>query len=412
MKNLRPHIGIFGRRNVGKSSFINAITKQDVSIVSEIAGTTTDPVDKVIEFLGFGPVVLIDTAGIDDTGELGKKRIQNTKETIAKVDLAILVIAENNYGTYEKQLLQEFKEFNVPFYIVYNKTDLDPISPELKFQIKEVFGFKFLEFSSKNALVKYDNEKKQEKIDKEIDKLVYEILSLVPENSFKPIAVFDNLVQAKDKVVLVCPIDSEAPEGRLILPQMKAIRDLLDKNAIAIVLQETELDDFFADNPQDIKLVVTDSQAFEYVAKHIPKSQALTSFSILFARMNGDFERFIAGTKEIKNLRDGANIIIMESCSHNISDEDIGRYKIPAWLEKVTEKKFNFDVVSGFNQPPKPIEEYSLLIQCGGCMFTRKQVLGRLSGAIKANIPITNYGMTIAYLKGIFDRSLEPLKIL
>ena len=395
MKNLRPHIGIFGRRNVGKSSFINAITRQEISIVSQEAGTTTDPVDKVIEFLGFGPVVLIDTAGIDDLGELGSKRIDATSAVIPKIDLAVLVISNNKFGDFEKNIILEFKQFSVPFVVIHNKKDLESLNEELLFQLKEVFGYKTLEFSIKKNT------------EEEIDKLIYDILSFVPENSFKPMGVFDGLVKAKDIVVLVCPIDSEAPEGRLILPQMKAIRDLLDKNALAIVLQETELDDFFANNRDDIKLVVTDSQAFRYVSKHIPKKQALTSFSILFARLHGDFYKFVEGTRAIKDLKDNDNILIMESCSHNISDEDIGRIKIPNWLRKFTGKKLNFDVVSGFNTPPKSIEKYSFAIQCGGCMFTRKQVLGRIKPVLDMKIPVSNYGMTISYLNGIFDRALE-----
>ena len=383
-------IGIFGRRNSGKSSLINLLTGQDIAIVSDKPGTTTDPVSKSVEIFGIGPVILIDTAGIDDAGELGEKRIKKSLEVIKKVDCAILLISENLFTDFEQNLINQFNEFEIPYLIVHNKSDISSLNKDTIAEIRKYSSSDILDFSTVN------DEKKEE--------LISLIKETIPTTSYQKPSLLGDLVKPKDVVLLITPIDSEAPDGRMILPQNMAIRDVLDNDCITVVVKETELLDFLKLGIRPV-LAVTDSQAFEYVSKHIPEDIPLTSFSIVFARMKGDFEKYLEGTPHISQLNDGDRVLILESCTHQVSCDDIGRIKIPKLLQQFTGKQLHFDFVSGLSELTNQVENYSLVIQCGGCMVTRKQLLNRLKPYIESGIPVTNYGMTLAYVNGIFERA-------
>lgn len=389
----RVFIGIYGRTNSGKSTIINQLTGQSIAIVSDQAGTTTDPVKKSIEIFGIGPVVLIDTAGIDDTSELGKKRVEKTYQTLKEIDCALLVIAENRFGEPEQQLIAQFKQYAVPFVIVHNKADRMAADAALIQSIENQYLTKILIFSALQ-----DNPQC----------IVEALKQAIPESAYKKASMLDGLVQANDVVVLVTPIDDEAPEGRLILPQVMAIRNALDNDCICVVLKETQLQRYFDTMPRP-DLVVTDSQAFGMVSKIVPDEVPLTSFSILLARLRGDFENYLKGTPQLAQLKDGDRILMLESCTHEISCGDIGRVKLPALIRKFTGKDIQFDYVAGL-APIESIEQYAMAIQCGGCVATRKQLLNRTDLAVKAGVPISNYGMAIAYMTGVFDRVISPFK--
>ena len=393
-KDLKPHIGIFGRRNFGKSSFINALTKLDVAIVSEVAGTTTDPVKKSMEIFGIGPAIIIDTAGIDDSGELGEKRIAKTLEVIKQIDCAILLIANNLFGEFEKMLIQKFNLTKVPYLIFHNKADIEPLLNTTIKKIQQHTNVSIVEFS---ALTHFNT-----------DAIIDAIKDTIPETAYQNPSLLKGIINRGDIVMLITPVDSEAPDGRMILPQVMAIRDVLDNDAINIVVKETEAVLFLEKTGIRPALVITDSQAFGFVSKIIPEDIPLTGFSVAYANMRGPFDEYVKGTKKIANLKDGDKILILESCTHQVSCEDIGRYKIPRWLKEFTKKQLDFDVVAGLNEIKNPIKEYALIIQCGGCMITRKQVFSRLSEAIDAGVPISNYGLTIAFMNGIFDRAIKP----
>ena len=395
MKNVnpQPHIGIFGRRNSGKSSLINYITGQDTSIISETAGTTTDPVKKSVEITGIGPVVMIDTAGIDDVGALGEKRIAKTLESIKKVDLAILVVTHLLIGEDEKRLIVEFEKHELPFYVVYNKTDLHPLLPEQASQLKKDSKDDFF------ALSTFDSRFK--------DDFIAELKKRIPESAYTKPSMLGGLVSYGDIVLLITPIDIEAPAGRLILPQIQAIRDVLDNDCVAIVLKEREVDAFLKRTGIQPALVVTDSQVFLKADASIPRNIPLTSFSILLAKMKGDFEHYLQGTPKIAELKDGDRVLLLESCTHHTSCDDIGRVKIPRWLTQFTGKKLSFEMVTGLDKLPNEITDYALVIQCGGCMITWKQIQNRLRPAIASGVPVTNYGMAIAYTQGIYARAVE-----
>ncbi|MEI8201448.1 MAG: [FeFe] hydrogenase H-cluster maturation GTPase HydF [Bacteroidota bacterium] len=393
-KDNKPHIGIFGRRNNGKSSFINALVGQELSIVSDFAGTTTDPVKKSIEIPGIGPVILIDTAGIDDVGELGAKRVSKTLEALKTIDLAILIINENLFAEPEKKLIDNFTEYGVPFFVVHNKSDIQVLSPVLKSILENAYKSIVLDFCSLNQ--------PQTQI------IIDTINKMVPESAYQSKSLIGNLINHGDVVLLVTPIDAEAPEGRMILPQVQTIRDTLDNDAIAVVLKERELDSFLRIMNPKPALVVTDSQVFLKVDASIPKEIPLTSFSIILARQKCDFRNYLKGTPHISQLKDGDKILILESCTHHVSCDDIGRMKIPRWLSNYTGKNLTYEVVTGLNKLPNDIHDYAMVIQCGGCVLTRKQVLNRLKPAIDAGIPVSNYGMTIAYVHGIFNRAVAP----
>jgi [FeFe] hydrogenase H-cluster maturation GTPase HydF len=394
-KEAKAHIGIFGRRNVGKSSLINALTGQDIAIVSEIAGTTTDPVKKSIELHGIGPVIFIDTAGIDDSGDLGKLRIGKSMAALKLIDLAILVLTGNEFGTYEADLTKEFNLLDIPYILIHNKSDLVPVTDTFRQLVKSLTG---LEVTVYSALYP----------DKYNAGLLKALKQTLPPAAMKSQGLIGDLVSEGDIVMLITPVDVEAPEGRLILPQVQVIRDILDNDCTAIVLKDREVDAFLRHTGIKPKLVVTDSQAFLKADASIPKDIPLTSFSIVLARQKGDFEEYLRGTPKISELKDGDRVLLLESCSHNVSCDDIGRVKIPRWLTNFTGKKLIFDNVAGLDAIPRPIEDYALVIQCGGCMVTHRQLMNRLRDPKKHNIPITNYGMTIAYVHGIFDRATEP----
>jgi [FeFe] hydrogenase H-cluster maturation GTPase HydF len=393
-RDTKPHIGIYGRRNNGKSSLINCLAGQDIAIVSGQAGTTTDPVKKSFEITGFGPVILIDTAGIDDSGELGEKRIERTLRTLDIIDLALLVVTENSWGEYEDDLIKKFHDMDLPFIIVHNKSDLIEPSAEFRERIKFNTGSVLFEFSAADK--------------RNYEDLIKLIKDTIPENSYKTPTLLGDLIKQGDIVILITPIDVEAPAGRLILPQVQAIRDILDNDAVAIVLKEREVDAFLKRTAIKPALAITDSQVFIKADASIPDDIPLTSFSIMLARFKGDFDNYLKGTPKISDLKDGDRVLLLESCTHHVACDDIGRTKIPRWINNFTGKKIEYDVVAGLDTLPRPITDYSLLIQCGGCMITRKQLHNRLLPAIKAGIPVTNYGMAIAYVQGIYKRAIAP----
>lgn len=391
-KDLKPHIGIFGRRNCGKSSLINRLTGQPIAIVSDTAGTTTDPVKKSIEIFGIGPCVLIDTAGIDDVGELGQQRVEKTLKVLNEIDCAILVITENCFGEPEKNLIQRMKDLTVPFLIVHNKSDIMLLESSLSNALKQDYGIEPIDFSVAQA--------------DDIAPLVALIKKNIPESAYQKVSLLGGIIQPNEMVVLVCPVDSEAPEGRLILPQVMAIRDVLDNECICVVLKETHLQQYLDTMPQPA-LIVTDSQVFGYVAKIVPPTIPLTSFSIVMARLRGDFDNYVKGTPCLSQLKDGDTVLLLESCTHHSTCEDIGRVKLPRMILKFTGKDIKFEYVAGLSPIEHP-EQYAMAIQCGGCMSTRKQLLNRTNLFVHQGIPISNYGMALAYMNGIFQRVMEP----
>ncbi len=390
----KPHIGIFGRRNNGKSSLINALTGQETAIVSDVAGTTTDPVKKSIEIAGIGPAIVIDTAGIDDTGELGAKRIARSKEMLSIIDLAILVIVNNQFEDPETSLVKDFEKNEVPFIILHNKEDEIPLNPDLKTQLAAEYSVPVLSFSA------VSNTQPEE--------LIRIIQQQMPETAYRKKPLIGDLISYGDTVLLITPIDIEAPEGRMILPQVQVIRDVLDHDGIAVVCKEREVDAYIRKMNPKPALVITDSQVFPKADAAIPKEIPLTSFSIVLARQKGDFANFLRGTPHLAKLKSGDRVLILESCTHHVSCDDIGRTKIPRWLSNFNGLKLEFDTVPGLNAIPRPITDYAMVIQCGGCMITRKQMINRLKPAVDAGIPVTNYGMAIAYLHGIYNRAIEP----
>ncbi|MGV8827832.1 MAG: [FeFe] hydrogenase H-cluster maturation GTPase HydF [Breznakibacter sp.] len=392
-RDRRPHIGLYGRRNNGKSTLINHLTGQELAIVSETAGTTTDPVKKSMEITGFGPVIMIDTAGIDDSGELGRKRISKTLETIKIIDLAILVVAGNLFEEPELELVGHFNEFGTPYLIIHNREDEEPMTEATE---------RLMELHHPKAIVRHHHQAN------DIDLLIEHIRQAIPDSAYTIPSLLGKIIGPGDVVLLVTPIDSEAPEGRMILPQVQAIRDVLDNDAICVVVKENGIEPFLQKTAIEPVLVVTDSQAFKLVNQLIPYHIALTSFSIMLANFKGNFEAYLEGTPHLSRLKAGDRLLILESCTHHVACDDIGRFKIPNWLNKHTGLTLEYDVVSGLDNIKRPITDYAMVIQCGGCMITRKQLLNRLKPAIDNNIPVSNYGMTIAYLHGIFDRAVEP----
>lgn len=390
----QPHIGIFGRRNVGKSSLINAIVNQDISIVSDFAGTTTDPVKKSFEIPGIGPCVLIDTAGIDDVGDIGIRRIEKTMKVIDIIDLAVLVIEAENFGEFEIDLITRFNDYDIPFLIVHNKSDIFELKVDFIEHIAQAYQKKIIEFSTINKI--------------NLEFLLENLRKTLPESIFHKPKLLGDLIKYGDIVLLITPIDAEAPEGRLILPQVQTIRDILDNDAIAVVMKEREVDVFLKNNNIKPALVVTDSSFFLKADASIPKDIPLTGFSVLLARFKGDFEAYLEGTPKIDELKDGDRILVLESCSHHVSCDDIARVKLPRWLSSYTGKQLEYDIVAGLDKLPRPIEDYAILIQCGGCVVTKRQLQSRLKPAKHKGIPITNYGMTIAYIQGIYKRAIQP----
>ena len=379
----RLHIGIFGRRNAGKSSVINALTGQDLAIVSDVKGTTTDPVSKAMEILPIGPVVIIDTPGIDDCGELGRMRVKKAYQTLNKVDVAILVV-DGSQGMYEKdaKLLKTIQEKGIPFVIVQNKADLDiiPVNDEWTVSISAKDG-------------------------KNIDKLKERIIKVSKKGNISKRIIGDKL-EENDFVIMVTPIDESAPKGRLILPQQQTLRDILDTGAVAIVTKETELENTFAGLSKKPKLVITDSQVFGFVSKIIPEDVLLTSFSILFSNYKGELKTQIDGVKKIDELKDGDRVLISEGCTHHRQCKDIGTVKMPEWIMKYTKKDIYFDFTSG-GEFPEDLSKYALIVHCGGCMLNEREMKYRISSAKDQGVAIANYGTMIAYMNGILKRSVE-----
>ena len=379
----RVHIGIFGRRNAGKSSLINALTGQELAIVSEVEGNTTDPVSKAMELLPLGPVVIIDTPGLDDVGDLGKLRINKTYQVLNKTDIAILVIDSTlGMNDFDKAILERIKDKKIPFVIVYNKCDL-------------------VEVSKKDENCIYVSTVTGENI-KELKEL---LPTLVKENKAEYPIISDK-VTAGDSVVLVIPIDSSAPKGRLILPQQQTIRELLECGCTTLVCRETELEQTLAKLKEPPKYVITDSQAFKKVSPIVPENICLTSFSILFARHKGNLEQLVKGASQLDRLKDGDCILISEGCTHHRQCGDIGTVKLPAWIRKYTNKEIRFEFTSG-TEFPYDLSKYFLVVHCGGCMLNEREMKYRIKCSLDQGVPITNYGMTIAHTNGILKRSLE-----
>ena len=384
----RKHIGIYGNTNSGKSSLMNKILGQEVSLVSRVEGTTTDPVQKAMELIPFGPILLIDTAGLEDKSELGSVRIKKSYEYLKRLDFAIYVVDGNNidFDTY-KVWKKEANKYNVKHMVVVNKIDL--LTEEEISSIKKLF----------NDVI-FTSVKNNEGIESLKEEL---IKNLEQEEEDKPIV--GDLLPYGSKVVLVVPIDSEAPKGRIILPQVQVIRDCLDHGIKTYVVRDTELNEAI-NELHDIDLVITDSQAFKEVESIIPKYMNLTSFSILFARQKGELSEFLEGTKKLDTLKPNDKVLICESCTHNVSHEDIGRVKIPRMLKKIAGGDINIEYKVGYDFD-ESIEEYDLIIHCGACMVNRKSVINKINTCKEKNIPITNYGMVIAYFTGILDRSVS-----
>ena len=391
LKSARLHIGIFGKTNAGKSSLLNRITNQEVSIVSDIAGTTTDIVEKSMELLPIGPVNFLDTAGINDKTALAAERIAKTMKILNRVDVAIIVCDYNGIDDYEKSLINNFKELNIPYIIVVNKTDLHEISNNKLQEIKNLCN-EVLVTSTIND-----------------ENLVYRLKSLLvkvlPEDFVNSPKIVGDLISEKSTVVLVVPIDKEAPKGRLILPQVQTLRDLMDSHCMSLVVKETELHEALMNLKTPPALVITDSQAFKQVDEIVSENIALTSFSILFARLKGDLQAFVRGAKAIDTLQDGDKILILESCTHHAIEDDIGRVKIPNLLKKKTGKNLIIEHRAGHDFPD--ISGYKLIIHCGACMTNRREVLSRILIANSKEIPISNYGIVISYCLGILPRAMK-----
>ncbi len=378
----RIHIGFFGRRNAGKSSLVNAITNQELAVVSSVKGTTTDPVYKAMELLPLGPVEIIDTPGFDDVGELGELRVKKTRQILAKTDVAVLVVdGTEGVSGCDKELIQLFREREVPYIVVYNKCDISggEVSSENEISV--------------SAAKKLNIEELKEKI------------GSLAKNAGNERRIIGDLLSPGDMVVLVTPIDGSAPKGRMILPQVQALRDVLDADAEAVFTKETQLAETLSALAAPPKMVVTDSQAFGLVSKIVPEEVPLTSFSILMARYKGFLESAVKGAARIKDLRDGDTVLISEGCTHHRQCGDIGSVKLPAWLKKYTGKSLNIELSSG-RDFPEDLSGYALVIHCGGCMLNEREMLHRKNIAEAAGVPFTNYGTAIACMNGILKRSL------
>lgn len=395
LKSMRLHIGIFGKTNVGKSSLLNRITNQDVSIVSNIAGTTTDVVEKTMELLPIGPVNFLDTAGINDSTALSSERIEKTMKIINRTDVAIVVCDFNGIDDYERNLIEKFNELKIPFMIFINKTDEKYPSASIIEDLKNYTKHILLSSVKTDDLIVF--------------KIKELLVKLLPEDFVNSPKIVGDLIPQGSTVILVIPIDKEAPKGRIILPQVQTLRDLLDNNCVSVVVKESELKSAIDNFKIAPSLVVTDSQAFKNVSEIVPENIPLTSFSILFARLKGDLNAFSQGAKSIEKLQDGDRVLILESCTHHAIEGDIGRVKIPNLLRKKTGKNLIIDNIAGHDFPD--ISKYKLIIHCGACMTNRREVLSRILLASENNVPITNYGICISYCLGILPRALKIFEV-
>ena len=392
----RVHIALFGMTNAGKSSIINALTNQEISIVSDVKGTTTDPVYKAIEILPIGPCMIIDTAGLDDKSELGESRKKKTLEVLSKTNVALVVI-DSTIGVTENDtaIINQLKEKKIPMVCILNKADQRSITKEEINNIEKEIGVPVVSVSALNK--------------SGIEELKQKIIDLIPDNEDKFKLVGD-LISPGDIVVLVTPIDKAAPKGRLILPQQQTIRDIIESDAIAIVTKEHELRETLENLKKKPKLVITDSQVFLKASADTPKDIMLTSFSILQARYKGNLTELVKGAKVIESLEDGDSVLISEGCTHHRQCDDIGTVKIPRWVRQMTGKQINFEYSSGASFTDD-IKKYKLIIHCGGCMLNRAAMLSRIDNAVKHDIPIVNYGVLIGYVQGILERALEPFPL-
>lgn len=387
------HLVITGRRNTGKSSIANCILGQNKAVVSAVAGTTTDPVKKSFELPGIASLVLTDTAGTDDEGELGQLRVEKTFDALQQADAALLIFTGNHFGTHEESLARAFQNRRQPFLIIHNKSDEQPLSASFREELKQRYQTEVLDFSAR--------QNDSQPLIAAIGRLIR-----IPEQQ----SLLSGLVRPGETVLLVTPIDAAAPTGRLILPQVQVLRAALDHHCLCLVIQPAELPEVMRRPHFHPDLVITDSQVFSEVSELLPPSIRLTSFSIILAHHKGNFKPYLQGTRCIGSLCNGDRILILESCSHHVSCEDIGRVKIPALLRRSTGKSLTFDFVAGLDHIQRPFTDYALLIQCGGCMATATQLRRRLQPALDAGIPVSNYGMAIAWALGIFERSVAPFQ--
>jgi len=420
LKSMRLHIAILGKTNTGKSSLLNKITNQDVSIVSKVAGTTTDVVEKSMELLPIGPVTFLDTAGINDMTELSEQRIDKTFKVLNRTDVAVIVTDYNGFDDYETGLIKILDDLKIPYMVIVNKTDEKMVDEN---------DYNYINAFTDNILVT-----SALKDDELVFKFKEMLVKLLPNDYINAPKIVGDLVEKGSTVILVIPIDKEAPKGRIILPQVQTIRDLLDNDCLCYVVKETELEKALENLKTPPSLVVTDSQAFQKVSDIVPENIPLTSFSILFARIKGDLEEFVKGAKAIENLQDGDKVLILESCTHHAIEDDIGRVKIPNWLRKKTGKNIVIENYAGHDFPGSEqrakeqpnsklfagqagcsedsfnascIEDYKLIIHCGACMTNRREVLSRILIANDKKVPITNYGIVISYCLGILPRAIE-----
>ena len=394
-KSLRLHIGIFGRTNVGKSTLINYISGQDTAIVSSVAGTTTDSVYKSMELSPFGPITLIDTAGIDDISNLSKERIGRTTKVFDLTDVAIIVLSPNIWTQYENNIIEQLNDKKTPFLLVINNYK------------KEKLGNNFTEQISKYKFIETELLKETSYREQFLSTLKQHLLSIVPEDVLNLQPLTQNIIKSFQTVVMVVPLDLGAPKGRLILPQVQMIRACLDINAVVIITKETELKQTLEKLKDKPDIVICDSQVVKKVLDIIPKDIAFTTFSIIFSSNKSDFQTMLNGIKAIKNLKPQDKILIAEACSHHASKDDIGRVKIPKLLSKYLGFDIKFDVSAGIDYP-KNLEQYSLIIHCGGCMINKKQMMSRLNYAVEKKVPVTNYGMVISFVNNTLDRVIEP----
>ncbi|SFB21658.1 [FeFe] hydrogenase H-cluster maturation GTPase HydF [Acetitomaculum ruminis DSM 5522] len=410
----RLHIGIFGKRNAGKSTLINAMTDQDLAIVSDVKGTTTDPVIKSMELLPLGPVVIIDTPGIDDEGELGALRVKKSYQVLNKCDIAILVV-NNKTGLEEPEnkLIKKFLDKEIPYLLVYNCFEYEkeetPIVHSIDGRLLDISKSLHEKIAALNENLPADKKPHTIYVQALLKDFIYELkekLSKIIPSTKSELKIVADLINPSDFVVLVVPIDKAAPKGRLILPQQQTIRDILEADATAVVCKEYELRETLESLGKKPKIVITDSQVFSKVNADTPKDILLTSFSILFARYKGNLETVVKGVTALENLKDGDKILMGEGCTHHRQCDDIGTVKIPRWILNYTGKNLQFDFTSGTGWPDD-LSEYKMIIHCGGCMITEREMKYRMACAKDQNIPFTNYGITIAYMQNILKRSVE-----
>lgn len=395
-KSLRLQIGIFGRTNVGKSSFLNMIANQDVAVTSHIPGTTTDVVEKAMELLPIGPVTFLDTAGIDDFTELSEKRIAKTNKIIERSDIAFLIIEPNSWNMYEEKIFSELKNKKIPTIIIINKID------EIK--VEQSFFVRLKEFNKKVIPISTIDSDSREKY---IQLVKQAILDILPANFTNQPPLLSDIIKKEDLIVLIAPIDSQAPKGRLILPQVQTIRETLDSNAAAVLVQDTEYPAILSRFKDKVDLVICDSQVVHKMVAGTPEDIKCTTFSIVFSRFKGDLIEEVRAARALDRVGVNDKILIAEACSHHPNDDDIGRVKIPRLIRKFLGFDVKIDVYAGRDYPEK-LSEYKLIIHCGGCMITRNEKLSRINRALQSAVPITNYGIIISYMQGVLERVLSP----